>query len=318
MNRLTTLTLRALGALLFIVLVWSAIAPDTPALGQAAPPVSIRLEPTNNPWIYRFHVDSHAAQEVLIDRRMLEFSVQPEGSRRRFVCRHPDRPRRGQTRAMTAGETHSEWLDLRSYCGGRAMRALRRERATLATRFGYSRRGRGRFVARRDGERLLLRVDGPSLDWEHVAQTPTDAPIRLGVADFRGRGRVRFVTTIRAGVDARPIVYLRDDLLSFVIRTPSGDEIHCARPRQEIYPIRERFRRLGQRVRRNVLEARHYCPAGTFDTPGIYEVTPILTLPYGAHAFPFEALTGRFRGSPGVIHVRSRRYREQPLGSLPQ
>lgn len=276
-------------------------------------PISMRLDATDNPWIYQFHVESHAEQEVAIDRRLLEFSVQPEDSRRRFRCRHPDQPRRGETRSMTPGQIYSEWLDLREYCSGNALTALRRHNATINTRFGYSRGGRSRFVARREGRRPTLRIDGPSLAWENTPQEPTDAPIRLSVSDQRSRGQVRFITTIRAGVSERPIVYLRDDLLRFVVRTPSGQEVHCVRPRQEIYPIRERFRRLGRRMRRNVLAANHYCPADTFDEPGVYEVTPILTLPYGAEGFPFEALTGRFRGSPGVIHVRSRRYHRQPI-----
>lgn len=272
--------------------------------------VSVQLRPVaeHAPWVYRLSVTSHQDQEVAYDRRLLRLEVHVEGVRRALKCSHPDAPRRApQSTAMAAGESRHEWIDLRMYCWGRALSALESGDARITSRFGFKRRGRRRFVARTEGERRPLHdVPGPELVWTHTSAEASPGPIRLGLADHSSRGRVRFRPSLRAG-NSRPRVYLRDDQYSFEVDGPDG-HVSCVRPRLAIVPIRDRFRRLRSRRTRENLEADYYCPDGTFDEPGIYSVTPVLTLPHSGESLGIEALTGVFVGSPGIIRVRTRRY----------
>ena len=54
-----------------------------------APSVSFTVSPIegHGPWVYELAITNHEAQRVAVDRRLLEFTVRPEGSRRTFVCR---------------------------------------------------------------------------------------------------------------------------------------------------------------------------------------------------------------------------------------
>ncbi len=289
----------------------SAQAPDAP--------LSVALSPIegHGPWRYRLALTSHRAQEVTYDRRLLQLEVKPEGSRRRFRCTHPDAPREGVRRTMATGEVHEEWVDLRMFCSGSALRALRWGSAEVGVQFGYRRRGRGRFVARIEGERRpATRIEGGTIQWDRAQSTPSDAPIRVGIDDDTSRGAVRFRPTIRASANIRPIVYMRDDHFSFEVRGPRG-VVMCRRPRAPIYPIRERFFRLTNRKRRNLLDAAYYCPDGTFEQPGLYQVRPTLELPYDGERFGLDALTGTFVGSTGVVRVRGTAYEPHPMDSLP-
>lgn len=278
--------------------------------------VQLRPEAEHAPWIYRLSVTSHEDQEVAYDRRLLRLEVRVEGVRRPLKCAHPDAPNRSpQSKAMSRGETHHEWIDLRMYCWGRGLEALQAGDARITTRFGFKRGGRGRFVARRQGERRPLRdVAGPELTWSHSSQDGTPGPIRLGLADQSTRRSVRFRPTLRAG-EGRPRVYLRDDQYSFEVEGPNG-HVTCQRPRLPIVPIRDRFRRLSSRRIRANLDADYYCPEDTFDEPGVYTVTPVLNLPHSGESLGVEALTGVYVGSPAIIRVRTRRYVSHDPGTL--
>ncbi|MFT5356748.1 MAG: hypothetical protein ACI9KE_003974 [Polyangiales bacterium] len=280
--------------------------------------ISVQIRPVEGhaPWIYRLSVTSHDDQDVAFDRRLLRLEVHVDGVRRPHKCSHPDAPARSpESRAMSRGESHHEWIDLRMYCWGRALRALQTGNARITTRFGFKRRGRGRFVARRDGERRPAHdVAGPELSWTYLRAESTPGPVRLGLADQTSRGSVRFRPSLRAG-NTRPHVYLRDDQYSFEVDGPNG-HVSCVRQRLPIVPIPDRFRRLRSRQIRENLDADYYCPEGTFDDPGIYSVTPVLNLPHSGESWGIEALTGVYEGSPGIIRVRTRRYVLQNPDSL--
>lgn len=286
-----------------------ALAVSAPAAADDAR-ISVQLRPVaeHAPWVYRMSVTSHDDQEVAYDRRLLRFEVHAEGVRRPHKCTHPDAPNRSpESTTMSRGETHHEWIDIRMYCWGRGLQALQSGNARITSRFGFKRRGRGRFVARRDGERRPLHdIAGPELTWTHASAESTPGPIRLGLANQSTRGSVRFRPSLRAG-EGRHRVYLRDDQYSFEVDGPNG-HVSCERPRLPIVPIRDRFRRLRSRRIRANLDADYYCPEGTFDDPGIYSVTPVLNLPHSGETLGIEALTGVYEGSPGIIRVRTRRY----------
>lgn len=276
-----------------------------------APPVRVELLPFDaaGPYKRRIRITSLRDQEVAVDRRLLDITVKPEGSRRRYRCRHPDAPRRGRTETMASGTTHEEWLDLRMYCWGRALDALVAGPATLEVRYGYASRGRGRFVAQVEGERRPMhRIELDPLAWTPPPQpgetvTPS---VTLTLRPVSRRGAPTLRPSVRTS-DPSARIYVRDDHFRFDVVGPVG-RVHCERERQPINPIVDFFRRLRGRAYTDSLAADYFCPEDTFEVPGVYEITPTIELPYSGSEYGFEAVTGVFEGTPGVVRVRSTRY----------
>ena len=303
----------------------SALLPAAPsAADDGTPPISVALTPLSEhgPYKWRLALTAHEAREVATDRRLLRLTVRPtvEGRRRspRLRCSHPDAPRRAtRTKTMTPGESHEEWVDLRMYCWGRALRALENGEATVEVEYGFPRGGRDRFVAREDGERRPPhRVPGGAIQWRPPAEVEAGDPplVEVGLRPTSTRGTPSLQPTIRAP-SGRPRVYLRDDLWSFVVRGPLGT-VECHPGRQQIVPIVDFFTRLSGRDRRQTFAAAFYCPEGTFAVPGVYEVTTHLDLIYGADEYDFEAVTGTFTGPPEPVRVTHGTYVEQGLDTL--
>lgn len=299
-----------------------ALAAATTAHADDPIAVSLTPLPEHGPYKAKLTITALADREVVTDRRLLQLTVRPqvEGRRRppRLRCRHPDEPRRAErTRQMRAGETYEEWVDLRMYCWGRALRALEAGPATIEVGYGFRRGGRGRYVARGEDERRPPRgVEAESYAWAGPpgAEGEGEAPVRVGLRPTSSRGAPVLRPTIRA-TEGRPRVYLRDDLWSFVVRGPLGT-VECAPRRQVIVPIVDFYSRLGSRPRTSTFAVSHYCPEDTFSVQGVYEVVPRVELIYGADAFDFDAVTGTFEG-PAVPVRRTRgAYVEQTLQSL--
>ena len=135
------------------------------ALADEAAPVSLELSPwaafdgVERPYRFVVELRPHGADpvEVVADRRLLSFEVRPNDSRRRYRCRHPDAQRRApESRVVTLTPggaddgSWREWIDLRMYCTGRALRALNGG-AELHVDYGWRRRTRRRWVARAPG-----------------------------------------------------------------------------------------------------------------------------------------------------------------------
>ena len=219
--------------------------------------------------------------------------------------------------AVVAGETYEEWVDLRMYCWGRALRALESGEATVEVEYGFAGRGRDRFVARTEGERRPPhRVSGGEIAWTApAAGVETEAPVEVGLRPTSSRGTPRLQPTLRAA-SGSPRVYLRDDLWSFTVRGPLGT-VECRAPRQVIVPIVDFYSRLSRRERRSTFDADYFCPEDTFAVPGVYEVTPHMELIYGADAYDFDAVTGTFDGDPAPVRVTRGNYVEQTLDTLP-
>jgi len=291
--------------------------------------VSLTPESGGNEFRYVFEVRPAAWSpvEVVADRRLLSFVVHPEGSRRSFRCRHPDAPRavsEPRIRRLGAGADlplWREWIDLRMYCWGRAAAALE-SGARVEVQYGFRSRGRARWVARPiapSEARPLHRVVAAGLV---VAPRPspaaTDAPIEVALrsTDSSSGDGVSFGVTLAATAGRRR-VYMRDDLLSFVVDGPLGSVL-CETERQPIVPIIDFFQVLRGRSRAGTsISASAWCPAGTFDLAGIYEVTPRIELVYDGSEHGLDALTGTFVGRPTSLRVRrgSGGYQEQiPAG----
>lgn len=289
-------------------------------------PITVTLTPLTQygPYKAKLTITARADREVVIDRRLLQLTVRPEveGRRRspRLRCRHPDEPRRAErTRQLSAGESYEEWVDLRMYCWGRPLRALEAGPATIEVAYGFRRGGRGRFVAREEGERRPPRgVEGEPLAWTGPAESTEGegepAPVEVGLRPTSSRGAPVLRPTIRA-TEGRPRVYLRDDLWSFTVRGPLGT-VECQPQRQVIAPIVDFFQRLRSRPRTERFAVEHYCPEDTFAVPGVYEVAARVELIYDADRFDFDAVTGTFEGEPTPVRRTRGEYVEQTLESL--
>ncbi len=265
--------------------------------------VEVSLDPIEDagPFVRRLRLRSNRSQEVVRDRRLLVLTVRPLEGRRRYRCVHPLAPRRAageRVASMAAGETYDEWVDLRMYCWGAALTALR-QGAVVEVSYGFRSRGRHRWVAREQDERRPPhRITGAQLRWSATDQLENDASVNVRLAPTTSRGW----PTLRVRVTGRGRVYLRDDLWSFVVTGPLG-RVECVAARQPVVPIIDFFVRLGRRPRRATLDASYYCPEGTFGVEGVYEVTPRLELVYDGEAYDIEAVTGTFEGPAAPLRV---------------
>jgi len=279
---------------------------------------------------YRYIVTVRAAQsaEVVADRRLIELELSPtEGRRRRRVrCRHR-RVRRSTRNARTvtlaAGETWQEWIDLRTYCWGRNLRALQAG-AEVQVRYGWRRPTPRRWVARlpessrREWTSRLepepftfapVEPDDETRRVERASEEPSvdepgPAPIRLSLSSSTATGAsgVRFSVAVRAqeGVER---VYVRPESFVFTVTGPTGS-FRCALPPWGGAPVADLYERITtRRAARERLVASALCPEDAFSRAGIYEVTPKVRLPYGGGEWELDAVTGRFVGPTVPLRV---------------
>jgi hypothetical protein len=92
----------------------------------------------------------------------------------------------------------------------------------------------------------------------------------------------------------RPLfIALRDRMLSFMVRGPSG-RVRCARQSQGHAVPRDLFRLMhhGTSLRMGVMLA-EVCPPGTFDRPGLYIARPVLHADASGRQYGLNAVTGK-------------------------
>ncbi|MEC7521903.1 MAG: hypothetical protein VYE22_18610 [Myxococcota bacterium] len=299
------------------------------ASADEAAPVSLELAPwasfdgVDRPYRYVVELRPRGTDpvEVVADRRLLSFEVRPNDSRRRYRCRHPQAPRsapESRVRTLTPGGAEDgswrEWIDLRMYCTGRALRALDGG-AEVRVRYGWPRRTRRRWVTRAPGSSwrswtggleheplvfpLMPELGTRRLDTEDGASL-VEAELLPGSA--RTEAGVRLRTALRA-TEGSHQVYVRPDDWSFRVEGPDGVTI-CRAPRGGGDPPPDLYRRVTTRAAvRHTLEASFFCPRGTFERAGVYEVTPKLRLEHSGEAYGLDALVGRFSGPPAPIRV---------------
>jgi hypothetical protein len=322
----------------FLTLLVGASAQAQPVV--IAPPAQLSVRPEGGGDRYRYLFELRAIDgpaEVIADRRLLRFEVRAEGSRRRIRCRHPAAPRRAEIdRIRTLGPgadppVWREWIDLRMYCWGAALRALDAG-GTLEVTYGFDgrRATRTRWVARPpfpvgpDDERASdlarrenahARTATTSLRTEPLAIAPAPPPpapgegsvrVTLASADAQA-GATSFRVTLRT-VRGTARIYPRNDLFRFRVRGPLG-EVECALHRQPIVPIIDFYRRISTRGGASFgIETGLACPDGTFDLEGIYEVTPFVDLIYDGARYELEDVaTGTFEGPPAPVRIRRSR-----------
>lgn len=275
--------------------------------------VQLTRIPDATVWHYRMTLRSNDSQELVRDRRLLRLTVRPEGTRRRHRCTHPNAPRRvsvGRVAQLDASEIHEEWIDLRMYCWGRALRALESGNATIEVQYGFTSRSRVRWIARKSDERRPpFRVEGQAVAWTTPSEVApeatetTETSVELSVTPSTTRSTWPL---IRARIGGRGRIYPRDDLWSFIVRGPLGT-VTCQPNRQTIVPIIDFFRRLNRRGVGTALGTADMCPEDTFEIEGVYEITPVIDLVYGGDEHGLDdVVTGTHRGTPTPFRVLRR------------
>lgn len=303
--------------------------------------VELSVTPMDQPYLFQFSLSMSTwlGMEVVADRRLLRFDVRAAGSRRVEHCAHPAAPRFSPTLNKTslgpaggpAGSpqgpvTYSEWIDLRDYCTGRALAALDAG-ANVVPHYGFRRASRSAWVARNEESGVdaasVAELTGAAFDVapRPPATAPTgDASVTLASVEVDTQRTLVLRVSVRAtGARARRI-YLRADQIRFRVRSMLGT-VECGLPREERPPVADFFTRIDRRRAATLaLDANVVCH-DAFPLAGIYEVTPMVALPYRAPA-PHDAdsLVGEFvAAQPAVVRVRrgDRGYVEQNLADLP-
>lgn len=281
----------------------------------------------NDPFVYAYELRPVGEEvvEVAADRRLLRFRVLPRGkqkggSRSGHLCVHPAPPRQvapSRHKILAAQGVLSLWreyFDLRMYCSGVALEALRAG-AEVQAEYGFDRAkgSKSRWVARsraRDGHESALLRGAP---FQHPAEAAgaanprrdresSDLELSLRDTNAKSEQALRFTVSLRSSRGTQRL-YLRNDLWVFRVRGPV-EQVECRPPRLHVVPVADFFmdlrpsRSLGQ-----VLEATRLCPPGTFRHEGLYEVTPVLELVYGGEQRGKRALEGNFRGEPALIRI---------------
>jgi hypothetical protein len=108
-------------------------------------------------------------------------------------------------------------------------------------------------------------------------------------------------------------VYVRPDSWSFRVDGPLG-RVTCRAEPGGGSPPPDLYQRITTRAAATgFLDASYFCPEGTFELAGVYEVTPKVRLPFDGSDVGLSAVSGRFSGPTAIIRILSgdRGYFEQ-------
>ncbi len=263
----------------------------------------VTAAPDGGPYSFELRV-SAAGQSFVANPGLFQVLVQNAG--RTEKCRWSP-PSRAASRRFVRVEDFVHRFDLRDVCFGRAWSAFQNGGRISAT-YGSPRLGYPILTIGPTRVRAIsaiwrspppqppaARSDAPVLDVSMGSQDVTVAPVRSQVTIHANR-RVR--------------AYIRPDLVSFKVSGPLG-AVTCQIPRAQIVPLPDFFKTLGRTSLNLVVSS--YCPRDTFSVAGIYEVTPVLTLP---HSYTHRnhvsslgpALLGTFEGKTALVRVRRGRF----------
>lgn len=272
---------------------------------------------------YRYVVSLRADQpiEAVVDRRLLAFEIRPTGSRRRHRCRHPRAPRRATSarrRTLSAGEVWREWIDLRMYCTGAALRALE-SGAEVRPSYGWRRPTTRLWIARVDGTATREWTGGaqpepfafPAIERPRetvrsgAAAEAAPSPIELTLSSTTASRQASLYFGVRVSSrEGSERIYLRPDYFSFLVRGPDGTPSSCRMAPSGGRPVSDLYRRITRRYGwTERLEARVFCDDHVFDRAGLYEVVPKVRAPHDGAEWRFEAVSGRFVGPTAIVRI---------------
>lgn len=302
---------------LILVLMWFACVSSAHAQRAARrndPAIATLSVTQDSQDVHRLvvRIDALTDIEIANDRRWLTAELR-DARGRRVRCARRDRPRRTtRTTTLAVGAHWSEWMDVRELCWGRALTTLE-QGGEVTWQFSS---GSGRNWVARTSATMHRSLPSVTTSWRAspVATPPTGraAVVSLTPTDARSASSATLRLRVTATADER--AFIRREYVSFEVRSPSGRTFRCGIEPFVGRALPDFFSRLSQR--RSVLmslSGADFC--GAFREPGIYEITPILTLTEDGSAWGWSALTGTFRGAPSPLRVPSSTYVEQPSGA---
>ncbi|QQR89252.1 MAG: hypothetical protein IPJ88_13710 [Myxococcales bacterium] len=265
---------------------------------------------------YRFvaqvELSGWPAAEVVADRRLLSLLITPEAKKRSLRCVHPEAPRGmpDAERIKTASaEGHApawrEWVDLRMYCNGRALKALQGG-ATVQAVYGWKKKNKSKWIARStvDPEIKIIALESESVTLGKEPEQESSGAVKLSLrsSDRRDKRGLSFQVAVFSP-ESSAYVYLRPDLYRFSVKRGEQTTL-CGLYQTIANPIRDFFQKLGGRRRiAKSLDVSQMCPE-LFNQAGIYEVSPMLDLPYEGESFGLKTFNGSFQGPAAVFRIR--------------
>lgn len=307
---------------------------------EALPAPSLKLSLATGPGTWRIHLVNEGAVPVRIaaDVRLvsLELTAPADGKKKpvTVTCSLPADARpstdTGSDLVIPPTRSWSAPFDPLFYCFGAKERAALVAGTSVRARLGWTAKGTTPFVASPVGagvgqvanarvvEAAPVTIDeAVTLPASSTAEPGADEQVFLTTAETmdvsRGTEVGTAVTLVNDGDRSIALLY-RPEMLLFRVLGPSGG-VACGIPRQIPAPIRELYGSVGAHRKASLaVLVSATCPAGTFDEPGLYRITPRLDMT-GASARSVGLATWDGIASakkPLVLRVRNPR-RPQPL-----
>jgi hypothetical protein len=261
-----------------------------------------------------FENTSDAPVTIYLDARLAEVQLL-DGHRRLGRCRVPaggmsGAPDERRFVSIAPGGHVSERLDLRFTCFGRLLEPLERAgtiEVSYRARFGRTPLGERSWTGSLGPVSLVppAAVTAPVEDVAGVAPAAAPAPTlhHVGPLPDVGRGdTVAVALELRGPDQARVRVAVRPEYFQFLIAAPDGSVAACRLPLTGVRTLPEFFEPLGRR--RVALDLAGICPDHTFDSAGIYEITPAFDNTPDADSAVVHAWTGSVTGRPFLLRVR--------------
>lgn len=293
-------------------------APKKGARGDAArPATSLKLTLATGPGTWRIHLanEGEVPERIAADARLvsLELTAPADGKKKpvTVTCTLPADARpstsAGSDLVIPPTRSWSAPIDPLFLCFGAKQRAALVPGTSVRARLGGV-----------DSAPVTLEEPVP-LAPPTTAEPGADDQVFLTLADTmdvaRGTEVGTAVTIVNDGDRAIPLLY-RPEMLLFRVNGPGG-AVACGVPRQVPAPIRELYGTVGAHKKASLaVLVSATCPAGTFDEPGLYRITPRLDLTgASARSIGLASWDGIATArKPLVLRVRNPR-RPQPLSN---
>jgi len=274
-----------------------------PALPSPAVKLTLAAGPGGSPWRIQIVNEGQVPVRIPADVRLLGLELTPasDGKKKPVVakCTLPDDSRpasdEGSELVVPPTKSWSATFDPLFYCFGAKERAALVAGTSVRARFGWTASGTkppyavapvGAGVGKVTGVRSL--DADPVILAETVPLAPSTAPddagenpVSLTVPETmdaaRGIELGTTVTLVNGDTHALTVLY-RPEMLLFRVVGPAGG-VACGFTRQVLSPIRELYGTVPAHGKSSIgVLFGVTCPAGTFDEPGLYRVTPKLDL----------------------------------------
>lgn len=274
-----------------------------PALPAPAVKLVLTAGPGGAPWRIQIVNEGQVPVRIPADARLLGLELTPttDGKKKPIVvkCTLPDDSRpasdEGNELVVPPTKSWSATFDPLFYCFGPKERAALAAGTSVRARFGWTTAGTqppyavapvgagvGKVANVRslDAEPVTLAEAvplAPSTMPEDTGENPVSLIVPETMDASRGIDLGTTVTLVNGDGRALTVLY-RPEMLLFRVVGPAGG-VACGFTRQVLSPIRELYGTVPAHGKTSVgVLFDVTCPAGTFDEPGLYRVTPKLDL----------------------------------------